>query len=107
MDCLSGNEILWFLLVFELVGRWRLKVAFLLSSMIVRLVGEIECKGIRDQKNTPVEVRGFPGPKRRTWATQSFSDGRRWAPRPPADLPKNKVCHNHILMNWSTYHVFL
>jgi hypothetical protein len=36
-------------LVFELLGRWRLKDAFLPSSMIVRLAGEIECKGIRDQ----------------------------------------------------------
>jgi len=26
-----------------------------------------------------VEVRGFPGPKRGTWGTLSFWDGRRWA----------------------------
>jgi mRNA interferase HicA len=63
--------------------------------MIVRLAGEIECKGIRDQKNTPVEVRGFPGPKSGTWGTQSFWDGRRWATR-----QLEFACINNIAYAW-------
>jgi len=73
--------------------------AFLPSSMIVRLVSEILCKGIRDflsgiseqgtgnrdqgSETTRVEVRGLPGAQMRgTWATHLQwinSDSGTWA----------------------------